>query len=106
MERFHLITAKFLQIMKILIPDLKTEALFFCTKVQEPTIEDWGKLIILLFFLKDKNNYQRILGMGYFKRLETWIDASRVVHPNIIGHNGGAMSFGWSSFIENLPSII
>ena len=56
--------------------------------------EEWVKLRTLFGFLKTKNNYQRIFGTDDFLRLETWIYASHVVHPNMRVHTGGSTYFG------------
>ena len=36
--------------------------------------------------------------MDTFLRLETWIDASHVLHPNMRGQIGGEISFVWGIF--------
>ena len=85
--------------MKISIPELDTRVSFLCKRIQEKMIEYWGKLRILLVFLKATKNDQRNLGMDDYSRLETWIDTSHALHPNTRGHTGGVMSFGW--FVVN-----
>ena len=66
MEVFNSITEKLLQTIKILIPEFETSVYFLFTRMQEPTTEDWGKLIVILELLKATNNNQRILGTDDF----------------------------------------
>ena len=66
MEVFNSITEKLLQTIKILIPEFETSVSFLFTRMQEPTTEDWGKLIVILELLKATNNNQRILGTDDF----------------------------------------
>ena len=92
---FHSITAKLLWVGKRARPDLETAVSFLCTRVQAPTVEDWGKLKRVLKFLKKTKSDRRIMGGDDILKLETWVDASYAIHDNMRGHTGGAMSFGW-----------
>jgi hypothetical protein len=92
---FHSVTAIVLWLCKRSRPDLETAVSFLCTRVQAPTIEDWGKLRRLLKFLKKMKNDIRVMGADDILKLETWVDASHATHANMRGHTGGAMSFGW-----------
>jgi hypothetical protein len=92
---YHSITAKLLWVSQRSRPDLETAVSFLCTRVQQPTVEDWGKLRRVLKFVKKTKSDRRIMGADDILKLETWIDASYATHENMRGHTGGAMSFGW-----------
>jgi hypothetical protein len=92
---YHSVTAKLLWVSQRSRPDLETAVSFLCTRVQQPTVEDWGKLRRTLKFLKKTKSDRRIMGADDILKLETWIDASYAIHENMRGHTGGAMSFGW-----------
>ena len=49
-EIFYSITAKVLWISQRSRPDLDTAVLFLCTRVKEPTQEDWKKLRRVIYF--------------------------------------------------------
>ena len=94
-EMFHLVTAKVLWKSQRSRPDLDTAVSFLCTRVKEPTEEDWRKLLRVICFLKATKNDKQIIGMDDLWSLRTWIDGSYVVHENMRGHTGGGMSLGW-----------
>ena len=68
---------------------------FLCTRVKEPTQEDWRKLCRVICFLKATKDDKRIIGMDDLWSLRTWIDGSYAVHADMRGHTGGSMSLGW-----------
>jgi hypothetical protein len=94
-DTYHSVTATVLWLCKRSRPDLETAVSFLCTRVQAPTLEDWGKLRRLLKFLKRTKDDIRIMGADDILKLETWVDASHATHANMRGHTGGTMSFGW-----------
>ena len=51
-ERYHSMTDKIFWIVKHSQPDLEIAVYFICTWVQYPTKEYWGKLRILLNYIK------------------------------------------------------
>ena len=92
---FHSITAKILWISQRLRPDLDTAVSFLCTRVKDPTEEDWKKLRRVICFLKATKDNRRIIGMDDLWSLGTWIDGSYAVHADMRGHTGSSMSSGW-----------
>ena len=94
-ERYHLITAKILWIMKRSRPYLDTAVYFLCPRVQCPTEEYWGGIRRFLNYLKATKNDKRIMGSDDLLKLETCVDASYVVHEDMRGHTGGCMSCGF-----------
>ena len=93
-DTFHRVVAKLLWVMKRGRPDIETAISMLCTRVQEPTEQDWGKLKRLIQFLKKTINDIRILAADNLGDIFTWIDASYAVHPNMRSHTGGTMSMG------------
>ena len=94
-EVFHSITAKVLWISQRSRPDLDTAVSSLCTRVKEPTEEDWRKLRRVICFLKATKDGKRVIGMEDLWSLRMWIDGSYTVHEDIRGHTGGRMSLGW-----------
>ena len=80
---YHSVTAKLLWISQRSRPELETAVSFLCTRVQQPTVEDWGKLRRALKFLKKTKSDRRIMGADDILKLETWVDASYAVHENM-----------------------
>ena len=62
-EIFHSVTAKVLWISQQSRPDLDTAMSFLCTRVKEPTQEDWRKLHRVICFLKATKDDKQIIGM-------------------------------------------
>ena len=93
-DKFHSIVAKLLWVMKRGRPDIETVISFLCTRVSDPTEEDWDKLRRVLCFLNQTIDDKRILGADSLGKLFVWIDGSHAVHPNMRGHTGGCISFG------------
>jgi hypothetical protein len=94
-DMYHSVVAKLLWVSQRSRPDMELDVSFLCTRVQHPTVEDWGKLRRGLKFLKRTRADRRIMGADDILKLETYIDASYATHANMRGHTGGAMSFGW-----------
>ena len=51
-EVFHTMVAKGLFLSKRSRPDIQMTIAFLCTRVREPTMEDWGKLHRVMDYLK------------------------------------------------------
>ena len=94
-ELFHKLVAKLLWITQRSRPDLETGVSFLCTRVQEPTEEDWTKLVRVISYLKSTRCDRRIIGADSLNSLRTFVDVSYAVHTNMRGRTGGAMTLGW-----------
>ena len=94
-ELFHTITAKLLYIMKRARPDIELTISFLCTRVRNPSEDDWKKLQRVLGWCEATIEDVRIIGANSLEQLFTWIDASYGVHMNMRGHTGGAISMGY-----------
>ena len=91
---FHSVVAKLLWIAKRGRPDLELSISFLCTRVATPNIDDWQKLERVLTYLSCTKDERRIIGINNISVMNTYIDASYAVHPNMRGHTGGVISFG------------
>ena len=60
-RKFHRTTAQLLFLCKRARPDVKTLVSFLTTRVKETDLDDWGKLIHGLMYLKGKMYMKRYL---------------------------------------------
>ena len=65
-----------------------------CTRVVNPTEQDWGKLKRLMQYLNDTVKMTRTMGAKDLDWMQTWVDVSFAVHPDYTSHTGGAISLG------------
>ena len=93
-EEFHTNVAKALFLCKRARPDIQPTVAFLCTRVKQPTIEDWSKLLRLMSYLKSTKNEVLTLRADGTGTLRWWIDAAFAVHPNMRSHTGATMSMG------------
>ncbi|GFH50261.1 hypothetical protein CTEN210_06737 [Chaetoceros tenuissimus] len=93
-ERFHSVVAKLCYIAERSRLDIKPAMSFLRTRVQKPTVEDWGKLKRVLCYLRGTIDLHLTLGADTLTKLQTWVDASYAIHNDRKSHTGGAMSFG------------
>ena len=93
-EVFHHIVAKLLYVAKRARPDIDLAVSFLCTRVATPTKGDKKKLKRLLEYISDTIDMIRIIGSDGNKILQTWVDASYVVHRDMCSHTGATMSLG------------
>ena len=93
-DTFYSVVAKLLWIAKRGRPDLELSLSFLCTRVATPSIDDWHKLERVLTYLSCTKHERRFIGINNISIMNTYIDASYAVHPNMRGHTGGAISFG------------
>lgn len=93
-ERFHSVVAKLCYIAERSRLDIKPAMSFLRTRVQKPTIEDWGKLKRVLCYIRGTIDLHLTLGADSLTKLQTWVDASYAIHNDRKSHTGGAMSFG------------
>ena len=93
-ECFHSTVAKLLYLEKQACPDIETAVAFLTTRVSDPTIDDWKKLMRVLNYLKSTINELRVIGCDDLGHLFTRVDAAYAVHHNMRSHMGGTMSFG------------
>ena len=73
---------------------METAESFLCTRVANPNEDDWQKLERLLRFVNSTREDKRIIGINDINTMNTFIDASYIVHSNMRGHTSGAISIG------------
>ena len=93
-EIFHHIVAKLLYVSKRARLDIDLVVSFMCTRVAEPTEQDWEKLKRLLTYVKGTMDIVRIISAEDLTTIRAWADASYAVHDDMRGHTGGVISFG------------
>jgi hypothetical protein len=98
-EQFHRIVAKLLYIASRARSDILPTIAFLCTRVAEPTAQDWSKLKRLLRYLNDTMSLSATLGADGMTKMMTWVDAAYAVHPDMKSHTGGCASMGRGVFM-------
>jgi len=82
-DKFHSIVAKLLYISKRTRPDIKPTVAFLCTRVSQPTENDWKKLRRALSYLRGTIEDKRIIGASNLNSLVAWVDAAFAVCENV-----------------------
>jgi hypothetical protein len=93
-EIFHTFVAKVLFACKRSRCDLQVAVAMLCTRVKNPTEEDWKKLIRLLQYVKSTVNDVLTLRADDLSIVKWYVDASFAVHPDFKSHTGVAMTYG------------
>jgi len=93
-EVFHSTVARALFLSKRARPDIQPTVAFLCTRVKNPTMEDWGKLLRFMSYLKRTKEEVLTLRTDGTNRIRWWIDAAFAVHPDMRSHTGAVMSLG------------
>ena len=75
-DKFHSVTEKILWVEKRGRPDIETAISFLCTRVLNPTEQDWKKLRRLLCFFNGTIDDVRVLGADELDSLLTFVDAA------------------------------
>ena len=99
-EEFHTFVAKGLFACKRARPDIHTAISVLCTRVQNPTEEDWRKLIDVLKFLNGTRTDKLKLSIEDLSIIKWFVDASFAVHPDFKSHTGGMMTMGKGAIIS------
>ena len=99
-EQFHTIVAKALFLSKRARPDIQPAVAFLCTRVQEPTVQDWKKLHRMMSFLKKTKEDCLTLAINPEQKIEWYVDAAFAVHPDMKGHTGAVMTMGKGAMIS------
>ena len=93
-EIFHNIVAKGLFVAKRARPDIMVTIAFLCTRVREPTEEDWAKLLRLIRYLNGTSELFLTLSADDSHIIRWYGDASFAVHQDMKSHTGGVMTMG------------
>ena len=93
-EDFHTFVAKGLFAAKRGRPDTGTAIAVLSTRVREPSVDDWGKLIRYLQYVKRTRDDVLTLSADNLHVLKWYVDASFAVHPDFRSHTGAVMTYG------------
>lgn len=91
-EEFHTFVAKALFLSKRGRPDISTAIAFLTTRVKEPDVDDWKKLLQLMFYLKQMKDLILTLEMDNLNIFKWLIDVVYAVRKNMKSHTGGVLT--------------
>jgi hypothetical protein len=91
---FHHNVAKLLFLCKRARPDIQIAVAFLSTRVKNPDVDDYKKLIRVMRYLRGTVDMPLTLEADKMHVLKWWVDASYGVHPDMKSHTGGALSLG------------
>jgi len=98
-EAFRSVVAKLLYVATRARLDMLLPVAFLCTRVTKSTKQDQMKLKRVLEYVKGSIDLVYMLGAESLNRVQTWVDASYAVHPDMKSHTGGVTSFGLGGFM-------
>jgi hypothetical protein len=93
-EKFHSIVAKGLSVTKWARQDIQPGIAHLCTRVQQPTEQDWRKLRRLIQFLKGTQNDVLTLKADDSHVIKWHVDSAFGVHDDFRSHTGATMTRG------------
>ena len=93
-EECHTFVAKSLFLSKRGRPDISTAIAFLTTRVKEPDVDDWKKLLQLIFYLKQTKDLVLTLEMDNLNMFKWLIDVAYAVHKDMKSHTGGVLTLG------------
>ena len=96
-EDFHTMVAKGLFVAKRARQELQLAIAFLCTRVQQPTKEDPGKLARMIQYLNGTQDKCLILEYNSNKKGEWYVDAAFAVYVDYRSHSGATISIGKGS---------
>jgi len=82
-------------------PDIQPPVAFLCTRVQEPTEEDWFKLIRMMKFLHGTADDSLTLSAENLSVVKWFADAAFAVHQDMKSHSGITMTMGKGAIISS-----
>ncbi len=93
-EVYHTFVAKGLFACKRARPDLHLVISSLCTRVKQPTVDDWNKLLHMMNFIQKSVNDPLIMSAENLRIIKWFVDAAFAVHPDFKSHTGGIMTLG------------
>ena len=87
-------TVQLLFAAKRVRPDIQVDVAYLCTRVQEPTIDDYEKLTRVIKYLRTIAHLPLVIGWDESRTLLWSIDASFAVYNYMRSHTG-AMLMCW-----------
>jgi hypothetical protein len=93
-EELHTFVAKSLFACNRARSDLHTPTTFLCTRVKQPTQDDWTKLLRLMTYFNGSKDEMLFVSADDLHVIKWYVDASFAVHKDFKSHTGGALSYG------------
>ena len=87
-------TARLLFAAKQARPDIQVAVAYLCTRVQEPTEDDYLKLARVIRYLRTTVHLLLVIGWNNTGELLWSINALVAVHSNMRSHTGAMLTFG------------
>ena len=85
-EDFHTFTARGLFACKRAQPNTATAISVLTTRVQNPSVDDWNKLICYMQYVKQTWKDVLTLSADSLNVIKWYVDASFAVHPDFCSH--------------------
>ena len=91
---FYTFVMKAMFLCKQARQDIHPAVAFLATRVKQPSVQDWEKLIRMMSFLQTTQDDVLTLEADDDQTAEWWVDASFAVHPDYGSHTGTVFSLG------------
>ena len=99
-EHFHTMVTKGLFLAKRGRPDIAPTIAFLCTRVKNPTQQDWNKLSRMMTFLSQTKKDVMPLSCDGSGVIKWYVDASFAVQDDYKSHTGAEIFLGKGSIIS------
>ena len=99
-ERFRSFVLKSLFLAKRGRPDVLQATTFLCTRCKVPTVQDWGKLVRKMKFLRQTMEDVLTLSADGSGIVRWYVDAAFAVHDDMKSHSGGNCTLGQGAVIS------
>jgi hypothetical protein len=96
-KKFHHTVAQGLFLSKRSRVNILTTIAFFATRVKEPDVDDWKKLVRMMRYLNKTKTMVRRLKASGLNCLRWYIVGAHTVHDNLKGHTGGCLGLDQGS---------
>jgi len=67
---------------------------FLCTRVKNPTEDDWWKLKRVMCYLRGNIDEKLFIGADDILNMQAYVDASYAVHSDMKSHTGAGITWG------------
>ena len=96
---FHSTVAKLLFVAKRARPDILLAVSFMTTRVKDPDMDDWHKLVRVLSYLNNSLEITLTLVCDKIDKLSWYIDGSYASHMDMRGQSGAVLTTGQCSVL-------
>jgi len=97
---FHSMTAKLIILGKRGQPDILLAVPFLTTRVKRPDMDDWKKMMRVLGYLKETNNFKLVISCKKLKNLTWYIDGSYAAYNDMKGQSGSLLMIGKNAVLS------